>query len=63
MNKRDKTLQEAFTQLQMALAEALHAATMIERLPTAEAEKRFDQLDIIAKQMDDLRIYIRRRSR
>lgn len=63
MSKRDKTLQEAFSHLQMAFAEALHAATMTEILPAAEVEKRLDQLDIIAKQMDDLRVYLRRRAK
>jgi len=63
MNKRDKTLQEAFSHLQMAFAEALHAATMTDVIPAAETEKRLDQLDVIARQMDDLRAYIRRRAK
>jgi hypothetical protein len=63
MKREKRTIEGAFDNLHIALAEALFVATKTERLPPPQAEWCLFRLDSFGKQIDDLRGHIRSKAK
>lgn len=62
-NPERMTVDEAFNTLHIVFVETLHAVSVAEGMPAAEAEKRCRQIELIGDQMQELKRYLIRKAR